>query len=185
MTYIAFGISKNFYSYIERLDEILDIQYFCDNDEKKWFQYSFGDERMCISPSMICELDNPMVIIFAEKESSKRAIEAQCDAMGVPHKRVEDIIDSTAFPIVDVSWPQKIQRKRIHKFIELLVHGTTECNFRCDYCYVWKKEDFHNGVLASEHSPEEIRKALSKDRLGGICHINMCALGETLLAQKY
>ena len=34
------------------------------------------------------------------------------------------------------------------------------------------------------YPPEHVRKALSKERLGGTCLINLCAGGETLLARE-
>ena len=52
------------------------------------------------------------------------------------------------------------------------------CNFRCSYCY--RKKD-NPGVLG--HSPDEIGRALSRKRLGGVCNINLCADGETLLVK--
>jgi pyruvate-formate lyase-activating enzyme len=35
-----------------------------------------------------------------------------------------------------------------------------------------------------KYSPEDVKKALSKKRLGGICLINICAGGETLLCKE-
>ncbi len=183
-TIIVFGIGVNFRSYIERLDTICKVSYFSDNDKSKVDSCPMGDDRRCINPQDILRIDNPFVIIAAERESAKLAIENQLDSMNLKHERIGVVLNNYSHLLNTVSWPQTIQDNRIHKFIELLVHGTTECNFHCDYCYVWRKEDFHNGIIASEYSPKHIREALSKKRLGGICHINMCALGETLIAQN-
>ena len=184
MNIVAFGIGVNFYSYIERLDSVMDVHYFSDNDERKWNQYIMGDKRVCIPPSEIKKLERPLVIILAEKANSKSAIEKQLAEMKIEYIEIDAIWDEVILDDIEVNWPQKIQKTRIHKFIELLVHGTTECNFHCDYCYVWRKEDFHQGLEASLHTPKEIREALSVNRLGGVCHINMCALGETLFAHN-
>lgn len=183
MMLVAFGIGYNFYSFVERIDTIQRVSFFSDNDRNKWGKHYMGDERICIPPDEIKSLDNSLVIIMLEKETAKIAVEKQCDELGLQHIRVDEYFKRITFCLEAITWPQKIQRNRIHKFIELLVHGTTQCNFHCDYCYVWRKEGFHAGNASSEHTPAEIRRALSVKRLGGQCHINMCALGETLFAQ--
>lgn len=182
-TFIAFGAGINFYSYIERLDQVCRIAMFCDNDGHKWGQHLMGDQRVCADPEEIRHLSDPFVIIMAERESSIQSIEKQCDGYGVPHQRVHDFLEEAELQPVECRWPQQIQKRRIHKFIELLVHGTTECNFHCEYCYVWKKAEFTPGRETSEYTPKEIRNALSQKKLGGPCHINACALGETLLSR--
>lgn len=183
MTLVAFGVGINFLPYIERLDSFLEVSFFSDNNSKLIGKHLTGDDRLCISPDEIVKLQDPYVIVMAERESSKISIEKQLDDMGVSHERVENVLKKHPYQINCVHWPQTIQNNKIHKFIELLVHGTTECNFHCDYCYVWRKEDFHQGLVASEYSANQIRRALSKDRMGGVCHINLCALGETLFAK--
>lgn len=182
-TLIAFGVGVNFYSYIERLDQVCNIAAFCDNDSRKWGQYLTGDERVCISPQFLKNMEAPFVCILAERKSSVQAIEEQCDTYGIPHQRVRDFLDQRGWKAVECHWPQNIQRRRIHKFIELLIHGTTECNFHCEYCYVWRKEEFTSGKVTSEYTPGKIREALSMKKTGGPCHINACALGETLFSK--
>ena len=182
-TLVAFGIGANFYSLVERLDAVCEIAVFSDNDSRKWGQYILGDRRICMEPRRLCELDSPFVLIMAERESSINAIEKQCDEYGLPHQRVHDFLRDMELKPVKCQWPQSIQRRRIHKFIELLVHGTTECNFHCEYCYVWQKREFTRGNITSEYTAKEIRSALSQKKLGGPCHLNACALGETLLSK--
>ncbi|MCI8312148.1 MAG: hypothetical protein HFI12_08070 [Lachnospiraceae bacterium] len=183
-TFIAFGIGVNFYSFIERLDQVCKIAAFCDNNSSKWGQYLLGDQRICINPEEIQCFNNPFIIIMSERENSIQAIEKQCDKYGVPHQRVYEFLEKRELKPIKCQWPQLIQRRRIHKFIELLVHGTTECNFHCEYCYVWRKKEFTQGRETSEYTPKEIRHALSMKKLGGPCHINACALGETLLSKN-
>lgn len=182
-TLIAFGIGVNFYSLVERLDAVCEISVFSDNDSSKWGQHILGDRRICMEPGRLCELESPFILIMAERESSIKAIEKQCDEYGIPHQRVNDFLQEIELMPVKCQWPQSIQRRRIHKFIELLVHGTTECNFHCEYCYVWRKQEFTQGSITSEYTAKEIREALSQQKLGGPCHINACALGETLLSK--
>ncbi|MDE6845118.1 MAG: polysaccharide pyruvyl transferase family protein [Lachnospiraceae bacterium] len=182
-TLAAFGIGANFYSLVERLDAVCEIAVFSDNDSGKWGQHILGDQRICMEPRRLRELESPFVLIMAERESSIKAIEEQCDEYGLPHQRVYDFLQEIELKPVKCQWPQSIQRRRIHKFIELLVHGTTECNFHCEYCYVWRKHEFTPGSITSEYTAKEIREALSQAKLGGPCHINACALGETLLSK--
>ena len=64
---------------------------------------------------------------------------------------------------------------------------TSLCNLRCRYCYIsQKKENFaESGVQADlKYTPEQWVKALSKERLGGPCYLNVCGDGETLLTKE-
>lgn len=72
---------------------------------------------------------------------------------------------------------------KIKRFIDCYI-PTETCNFRCHYCYITQNRKFNNKLLKLTHEPEFIAKALSKDRLGGICMINLCAGGETLLSEE-
>lgn len=75
----------------------------------------------------------------------------------------------------------KGEMNKLKKFIDCNI-ATETCNLRCHYCYITQKRKFNNKLVQFNHSPSEIRKALSVDRMGGVCLINMCAGGETLLA---
>lgn len=72
---------------------------------------------------------------------------------------------------------------KIKKFLDCYI-PTETCNLRCHYCYITQNRKFHNKIAKFEYSPEYIRKALSKERLGGSCLINLCAGGETLIAEE-
>ncbi len=69
---------------------------------------------------------------------------------------------------------------KIKRYLECYIPITT-CNLKCHYCYITKQNKWGNEVVPIGHAPEEVRKALSKERLGGTCLINMCGGGETLL----
>lgn len=72
---------------------------------------------------------------------------------------------------------------KVKRFIDCYI-PTETCNLRCHYCYIAQKRKF-NSKLASFSQPKEIiRKALSKERLGGTCLLNLCAGGETLLSSE-
>jgi MoaA/NifB/PqqE/SkfB family radical SAM enzyme len=55
------------------------------------------------------------------------------------------------------------------------------CNLRCKYCYITIKNKWNAELPKFTHSPEEIGLALSRERLGGSCFVNICGSGETLL----
>lgn len=52
------------------------------------------------------------------------------------------------------------------------------CNLKCSYCYLGKHENHYVDI---PYSVDEIRRAFSKRRLGGVCFINICSDGETLI----
>lgn len=68
----------------------------------------------------------------------------------------------------------------IKRFIDCYIPVTT-CTLRCKYCYVTTHQLFGGKIPDFQYSLEYVRKALSKERLGGVCLFNMCANGETLL----
>lgn len=70
---------------------------------------------------------------------------------------------------------------KIKRYIDCYVPVTT-CTLRCPYCYITQHRLFEGPVPSFKYSSQHIRKALSKERLGGTCLINFCAGGETLLA---
>lgn len=58
------------------------------------------------------------------------------------------------------------------------------CNFRCHYCYLSQRDESFQGVQPEmKYSPQEVAKALSRERIGGSAYFNFCADGETLLTK--
>lgn len=72
---------------------------------------------------------------------------------------------------------------KIKRYIDCYIPVTT-CTLRCPYCYITQHRLFEGALPKFKYSSEHVRKALSKERLGGTCLINMCAGGETLLAKE-
>ena len=72
---------------------------------------------------------------------------------------------------------------RLKKYIECYI-PTETCNLRCLYCYITQQRKFDSKLAQFEHDPKEIRLALSVNRLGGVCMLNFCAGGETLLGEE-
>ena len=73
-----------------------------------------------------------------------------------------------------------IKLDKIKKFIDCYIPITT-CNFRCPYCYITQNNRWNDALPEFKYSAQYVRKALSKERLGGTCLLNMCGGGETLL----
>lgn len=69
---------------------------------------------------------------------------------------------------------------RIRRFICVVV-PTSACNLRCRYCYLHFYKMRPVGFECIKHSAEEFRRAMSKERLGGVCMFNFTANGETLI----
>lgn len=72
---------------------------------------------------------------------------------------------------------------KIVKFIDLDV-PITKCNLKCHYCYVMKNNVRDTADTIFKYTPEHIGRALTQERLGGICHFNMCGHGETLIPKE-
>ncbi|MBR1808754.1 MAG: radical SAM protein [Paludibacteraceae bacterium] len=72
---------------------------------------------------------------------------------------------------------------QLKRFIDIYV-PIESCTLRCDYCYITHHRLFNNKLPKFNYDADTIRKALSKERLGGTCLLNLCAGGETLLAPE-
>lgn len=71
----------------------------------------------------------------------------------------------------------------IKRFIDIHV-PVTFCNLNCHYCYVAQKNLNGTEKIQFKYPPEIVKKAFSKERMGGVCHFNVCGLGETLLPKQ-
>lgn len=69
---------------------------------------------------------------------------------------------------------------KMKRYIDIYVPVTT-CTLRCHYCYIIQQNLFNSKWPEFKYSPEVVKKALSQERLGGTCLINLCGGGETLL----
>lgn len=72
---------------------------------------------------------------------------------------------------------------KLKRYINVHV-AMSNCTLRCHYCYVTIHQTFGQPIPSMPYSPTFVRKALNKKRLGGCCHFNFCADGETLLFPK-
>ncbi len=69
------------------------------------------------------------------------------------------------------------------RFIDIHIPVTC-CNLKCNYCYVAHEGSRDKESTPFKYSAEYIGNALSPERLGGICHFNLCGLGETLIPHE-
>lgn len=70
---------------------------------------------------------------------------------------------------------------KIKRLINCII-PVSMCNFKCHYCYVAQTDSFEGEIFELKYDLDHIQKALTVERLGGICMMNCCASGETLLA---
>jgi radical SAM domain protein len=73
--------------------------------------------------------------------------------------------------------------EKIKRFFECLI-PVTACNLKCSYCYVIQRNNRKNQMANLKYSPEQIGRALNKDRLGGTCYFSICGAGETTLQKQ-
>lgn len=71
---------------------------------------------------------------------------------------------------------------KIKRFFECLI-PVTACNLKCSYCYIIQRDKRQNKIPELKYSPELIGKALTKERLGGVCYFSICGAGETLIPE--
>jgi len=66
------------------------------------------------------------------------------------------------------------------RFIDCIIPFRT-CNLQCSYCYITHTRSWGNSLPIFQYDAAWIGRALSAKRLGGICLVNICGDGETLL----
>ena len=71
----------------------------------------------------------------------------------------------------------------IKRFVECLIPDT-RCNLKCSYCYVIQENRRTESLSRFQYSPDHIGRALSVNRLGGVCFVSICGAGETLMPKE-
>lgn len=71
----------------------------------------------------------------------------------------------------------------IKRFLDCYI-PVTACNLQCHYCYISQLNAFEKKPPKFQFSPEQIGRALTLERLGGPCVINLCGGGETLIPKE-
>lgn len=70
----------------------------------------------------------------------------------------------------------------IKRFVECLL-PVTACNLKCSYCYVIQRNNRKMQQAVLKYTPEQIDRAMSKDRWGG-AYFSICGAGETTLQNE-
>jgi len=71
----------------------------------------------------------------------------------------------------------------IKHFIDVLV-PVSSCTLRCPYCYITHHRLFDAKLPTFQYDVDTWKQAFRKERWGGVCLVNFCAAGETLLAPE-
>ena len=69
------------------------------------------------------------------------------------------------------------------RFIDIHI-PVTKCNLNCHYCYVSQEKMRDTESTPFTYSMKQVGQALTAERLGGLCHFNLCGLGETLIPHE-
>lgn len=76
-----------------------------------------------------------------------------------------------------------MRKEQIKKFIACNI-PMSACNLKCHYCYISQLSQWERNKVDFALNPAQIEKALSADRLGGTCIINLTGKGETLIPKE-
>lgn len=182
---IIWGTGQILSRYYDRLDPKLNICAFCDTYEYKWSD-CFMDGKPCISKNDI-STDNAILIAIKDMDSIKE-VTKELDERKIKYCHILDAVKGYLWER-DAEVLNKLKQDEIidqgdETLIKYFDCGLpySNCNFRCNYCYIRQHREFVKSELIM-HSPQFIGKAFSKKRLGGAALINICAVGETLMCE--
>lgn len=82
MQMIGWGAGACFRRNIPRIKRFYDMKYVCDRDPEKWGQKLDG-QVVCISPQMLSEMQNRMVVIMADRADYAVEIARELSEMGI------------------------------------------------------------------------------------------------------
>lgn len=180
---VIWGAGDALGRYFDRLDPSLSITAVCDSDSAKWGAWG---KLPCIPKDDLTAQN--AVLVAIDKLTAVEQIFRELDEKGIPYCHIREAV--TAYLPVQEERALRLchQEKRdaapdrLTLFFDCAV-PLRRCNLRCDYCYVRQHGDFQKYDMPILHTPAFIRKALSKDRLGGVSFFNFCGWGETLLCE--
>lgn len=111
---VAFGLGKFFQDTYERLFQMVNIQYVCDNDRTKWGEYFHG--KKCISPAELSQIENVFVIIVL---GDCRPVMKQLQSMGISSIHISEIYFSDYEKGISCEWLENAL-PNIEKALEVL-----------------------------------------------------------------
>lgn len=176
------GMGEFSKKWIYNLDPELPIVGICDSSlSKKGKIVELRDDKrlVCCLPDEIDQNDG--VIIAVDNNKAKQEIKNFLVSKEIAWCDLFDAVEAY-YSLLDKDLDLNenlVKSNKIVKFIDCLV-PIDKCNLRCSYCYLKEGVKFQNRKVPWP-SARVIRKALSRERLGGIAFINLCGDGETLL----
>ncbi len=175
------GMGELSLHYLHDLDPALPLAGLCDSDLSKVGNFLEVRNRKieCFSPDVIQSNDG--VIIAIRNKSAIEEIGKRLDENQVTWCHLFDAVEAYYDSIKEkiVITENCCMDQKIVKFIDCFV-PIDRCNLRCPYCYLKQDDKFRNRVAVYPNA-RVIRKALSRERMGGTIFINFCGDGETML----
>lgn len=186
------GIGNYFENVIDKINPQLNIVAMIDmNPQKQGLVIKYAKRELrCYDCSIIKELGVNKILVatrnVADVEEVKRIID---------NDRIEIVHISEEIRTYKATWEKRQIEEydrtfsdtnakcdsRIKCFINISV-PIDFCNLKCSYCYVNQNSDFYKKEVTF-YSPEFMRRAFSKNRIGGVALINLCGMGETCLCK--
>ena len=127
-TVVAFGLGKFFKDTQERLFQMVDVKYLCDNDSEKWGKYFYG--KKCISPAELGELSNVFVIIVL---GDCRNVMKQLQEMNIPSIHISEMHFSGYVKGSNCGWIKEALPK-MEKALKLLADDSSREIFTNVFC---------------------------------------------------
>lgn len=183
---VVWGTGRIMRKYITKIDPQLNLVGFCDTYSGNWGK-KLEKGLPCFSKDELSAKNAVMIAIEAQKDID--IVSEELDAKGIDYCHILDAVETfrdewekSEIKRYDAVWKDIAEpgsRAKIVKYISCHIPYDS-CNFRCSYCYVRQLTDFGSHMIHFA-SPEYIRRAFSRKRVGGTALVNFCARGETLL----
>lgn len=191
---IIWGVGDYLAAVLERIDPNLPVRYFCDsNAEKHGVQIEYGGRKYsCVSSEIVEKEENVLVVVAVRAKSTYQAIERKLSLLNIVCVHINELlkeyqkrweeIEIEKYDRAMQNLPEPEGKEKIKCFVSISV-PVQKCNLRCEYCYIGQNGGFEDWNTIYP-SPQFIRNALSRKRLGGTALLNFCGAGETLLCNE-